>query len=203
MSIKEYRLQRDLQGNSSLFLEDVNNKKAIATTRSFNTNISDFNLLKERIATYALSCAEKLRKQGSSCNVILIFVSSNFHRKDLLQYRKSILVTLPYPTNTDFEIGIQAKKGIETIFKKGIQYKRAGVIVMGLVPDHARQLNMFIEENPNHRNLMKVIDRLNTNIGQNKIKMASEDLGRRWKMNQEKLSPNFTTKWEEIITAIC
>lgn len=203
MTIKEYRLQRDLQGNSSLFLEDVNNKKAIATTRSFSNNITDFNDLKERIATYALRCAEKLRKQGSACNLVMIFISSNYHRKDLPQYRKSILLTMPYPTNTDFEIGKQARKGIEAIFKKGIQYKRAGVIVMGLVPENARQLNLFVNENPNHRHLMKVIDRMNTDIGRNKIKMASEDLGRRWKMKQEKLSQNYTTKWDEIITAQC
>jgi DNA polymerase V len=46
---------------------------------------------------------------------------------------------------------------------------------------------------------MKTIDRLNKNIGQNKVKFASQDIGRTWKMKQEKLSPRYTTKLTEVI----
>ena len=35
--------------------------------------------------------------------------------------------------------------------------------------------------------------------GQQKIKIASQDLKRIWKMKQEKLSPKYTTKLEDII----
>ena len=46
---------------------------------------------------------------------------------------------------------------------------------------------------------MKVIDSLNYEIGQNKVKFGSQSLGRQWKMRQEKLSPRYTTKLDEII----
>ena len=34
---------------------------------------------------------------------------------------------------------------------------------------------------------------------QSKIKLASQDLRKRWKMKQEKLSPNYTCKVNDII----
>jgi DNA polymerase V len=46
---------------------------------------------------------------------------------------------------------------------------------------------------------MKVVDRINQSFGQQKIKLASQDQKRIWKMKQEKLSPRYTTRLEEII----
>ena len=47
---------------------------------------------------------------------------------------------------------------------------------------------------------MKVMDKLNFSIGQKKLKLACQDMDRTWKMNQEKLSPRYTTRLDEIIT---
>lgn len=55
-------------------------------------------------------------------------------------------------------------------------------------------------ENPRHNALMKVMDKLNFSIGQKKLKLACQDMDRTWKMNQEKLSPRYTTRLDEIIT---
>jgi len=45
-----------------------------------------------------------------------------------------------------------------------------------------------------------VMDGLNNSIGQKKLKLACQDLGRTWKMKQERLSPRYTTRIDEIIT---
>ena len=58
---------------------------------------------------------------------------------------------------------------------------------------------MFENENPKHKDLMKIIDFIQKKEGQNKIKLASQDLRKRWKMKQEKLSPNYTCKVNDII----
>ena len=47
---------------------------------------------------------------------------------------------------------------------------------------------------------MNTIDYIQKKEGQNKIKLASQNLRKRWKMKQEKLSPNYTCKLTEIIT---
>ncbi|NQY06496.1 MAG: DUF4113 domain-containing protein, partial [Flavobacteriaceae bacterium] len=142
---------------------------------------------------------EKLRQQDSCCNMLMVFIHTNRFKSDDKQYGKNIMIHLPYPTNSSITISKYAKLGLKKIFKPGYNYKKAGVIVMGIIPENQRQLNMFCEEDPKHKQLMQVIDNLNYSIGRKKLKLASQDLGRTWKMRQEKLSPRYTTKLNEII----
>ncbi len=194
-----FKLKKELEGIPQLELDETTTKRAIATTRSFDYTYDDINYIKERISTFASSCAEKLRKQNSSCYVIYVTLSSDRHKKGLEQHRGSIVVNLPYPTNSSLVISNEAVKVVDSIFKKGIKYKRAGVIVSGLVPTDNFQLNMFEKEDPKHQPLMKSIDKLNTKYGDYKIKIASQDLQRTWKMRQERLSPRYTTNIRDII----
>ncbi|MBL4559395.1 MAG: Y-family DNA polymerase [Labilibaculum sp.] len=199
LSVVGLRLKHELEGKPTLSLEIVKNKKAIATTRTFEGMLTDFESIKERVSTFAVSCSEKLRKQQSCCNVLMVFLHSNWHRKDLPQYSKNIVVKTLYPTNSSIDIIKYAVQGLEHIYKKGYHYKKAGVLVMGITPEATKQFTLFSSENPKHIPLMKTIDRLNTSIGQHKVKFGSQDIGRTWKMKQEKLSPRYTTKLDEVI----
>ena len=200
MSVVGLRLKKELEGESILNLEEVRSpKKAIATTRSFEGTITDYEKIKERISTFAICCAEKLRSQNSNCNSIYVFVRSNKFQKNKTQYRNGILITIPFSTNSNMVISKYAVEGLQKIFKKGINYKKAGTVVMGLDSSDSRQLNLFENENPKHKYLMKTIDFIQKKEGQSKIKLASQDLRKRWKMKQESLSPNYTCKLNDII----
>ena len=201
MSVVGLRLKKELEGKSVLDLEEVRSpKKAIATTRSFEGTITDYEKIKERISTFSICCAEKLRVQNSNCNSIYVFVRSNKFQKNKPQYRNGILITMPFSTNSNIVISKYAIEGLKKIFRKGINYKKAGAIVMGLDSSKNYQLNMFENENPKHKYLMKTIDFIQKKEGQSKIKLASQDLRKRWKMKQEKLSPNYTCKLNDIIS---
>ena len=108
-------------------------------------------------------------------------------------------MTIPFSTNSNMVISKYAVKGLKKIFKQGIDYKKAGTIVMGLDSAENYQLSLFENENPKHKYLMKTIDFIQKKDGQSKIKLASQDLSKRWKMKQEKLSPNYTCKLDDII----
>lgn len=199
-SVVESKLKRDLQGIPTLKLDEiVIQKKMIATTRSFDYSYSDIEYIKERVATFAVSCAEKLRKQGSSCYVIIVMLKSDKHKKELEQHRTSTSINLTYPTSSSLIISNCAISALMSIFKKGIQYKKAGVIVTGLVPIDNHQLHLFDAENPKHQPLMKSIDSLNAKYKNNKIRIANQDLKRTWKMRQDRLSPRYTTNINDII----
>jgi DNA polymerase V len=202
-SITEWKLKKDLEGNAKILLDEPKNKRAIATTRSFDYTYDDINYIKERVSTFATSCAEKLRKQKSSCHVIIVTLSSDRHKKGLEQHRVSKHVSLPYPTDSSLIISDKAVKAVMTIFKEGIKYKRAGVIVAGIVPRDNYQLDIFEHENPKHRPLMSAIDKLNRKYSADKIKLGNQDLKRTWKMRQERLSPRYTTDINDIITIKC
>lgn len=198
-SITQWKLKKDLEGVPTLKLDEIKTKRAIATTRSFEYTFSDIDNIKERISTFANSCAEKLRKQESSCHMIIVMLSSDRHKKNLEQHRASKVVKFSFPTDSSLTICKHAVEAVSSIFKEGIKYKRAGVIVTGLVPTFNHQLNIFEHENPKHKPLMTAIDGINKKYKDYKIKLGNQDLERTWKMRQERLSPRYTTSINDII----
>ncbi len=199
MSIVGLRLLKELQGIPCLDLEMPSDKKNIACTRSFDKNYSDFEVVKERVVTFAVTCAEKLRKQKSCANAIMVFIITNGHRKDLPQYARNYLLKLPFPTNSNIELAKFASYALRKIYKQGYAYKKAGVIVTDFTPQNVQQVNLFQNSNEKHKGLMEMMDNINKSIGRTKVKLASQDPDRTWKMRQEKLSPRYTTKISEAI----
>ena len=199
MAVVGLRLKHELEGKPTLDLEAPKNKKMIATTRSFEKMYTKLDEISERVSTFTASCSEKLRKQESHCNMIMVFVQTNYFRKDQPQYSRNIVINTDFPTNSTIELNYYAQIGLKAIFKEGYHYKKAGVIVMGLTPNNETQLSLFNTSNPKHQPLMSVIDKMNKSYGKNKIKFATQSLDRQWKMKQEKLSNCYTTKINEII----
>jgi DNA polymerase V len=200
MSIVELRLKKELCGESVIRLEKRAAKKNIATTRSFEKNYTTFEELKERVVTFSVSCAEKLRKQKSNCRALMVFIHTNGFRKEMPQYSRNIVVKLPFETSSSIEIAHYAVIGLQKIFREGYAYKKAGVIIMDFSPEDTVQTFLFENTNPKHKIVMQTMDSINNKIGQHKIKLASQDRDRIWKMKQERLSPRYTTKLSDIIT---
>lgn len=199
MSIVGLRLWMELQGTPVIEMDTHASKKSIACTRSFDTDYSDFETLNERISTFAVNCAEKLRKQKTCCNAIMVFIRSNYHKHDSQQYSQNTVLKLPYPTHSNIELVKFARQGLEKIFKKGIKYKKAGVVVMDFTPEHITQTTLFEAGNPKHKVIMETLDKINKAAGKTKVKLASQDPALTWKMRQEKLSPRYTTQITEAI----
>ena len=203
MTVVGLRLKKDLMGIPSIQMEDAQPKKAIACTRSFEKDYFELTELKERISTFSGVCAQKLRRQKSDCNLVHVFVRSNPFKENLPQYGRSISIKLPYPTNSSIEISKYALMGLKSIFKKGYNYKRCGVMVLGLTPSTSKQLNIFKNSDPRHQPLMKAIDRINLLSGYDIVKLGGQDLERKWKMNRKHLSPRYTTNINDIPKAKC
>jgi len=199
MSIVGLRLKHELQGKPTLDMDAPKSKKMIATTRSFEKMHTKIEDISERVSTFTASCAEKLRRQNSHCNMIMVFVHTNYFRKDQPQYSRNIIIKTDFPTNSTIELNHYAQIGLKAIFREGYHYKKAGVIVMGLTPNNETQLSLFNTSNPKHQPLMSVIDKMNKSYGKNKVKFATQSLGRQWKMKQEKLSKCYTTKINDVI----
>lgn len=206
MGVIGLRLKYELEGKSILSLEPIaEQKKSIAITRSFPKQIADFDLLRERIATFAAVCAEKLRKQKSCCHTIIVFLVVDKHTVTTTKYYYNNAITLPYASNSTLTI---ANTAIEILRKlhqgnEAIKFKKAGVIVTELIDENKKQLQLFEEENPKHLTLMQVMDQLNKKIGDTKVKLATQNLKLTWDMNQKHLSPRYTTNFKEILEIQC
>jgi DNA polymerase V len=127
----------------------------------------------------------------------MIFIESNRFREHDEYYSKSIVIKLPFPTNSALELTEYAKKGFRAIFKEHIGYKRAGVVAMDFVPENEYQQSLFNNSNPKHKLLMQKVDTLNDKFG-HMVRLASQEQNRN-KMKQERLSQRYTTNLSECI----
>ncbi|MFH6972289.1 Y-family DNA polymerase [Flavobacterium petrolei] len=206
MGVVGMRLKYELEGKSVLDLEPiVDQKKSIATTRSFPKQIADFDLLRERVATFAAVCAEKLRKQNSCCHTIIVMLVVDKHTVQTSKYYFNMAVTLPYGSNSTLTISNAAISMLKKLHQgnEHLKFKKAGVIVTELIDENKKQLQLFDEENPKHLLLMKVMDGLNKKIGDKKVKLATQNLSLTWNMNQKHLSPKYTTNFKDILEIKC
>ena len=206
MGVIGMRLKYELEGKSVLDLEPIREqKKSIATTRSFPKQISEFDDLRERIATFSAVCAEKLRKQKSCCQTIIVMLVIDKHKYESQKYYFNKAVTLPYSTNSTLTISNVAISMLKDLYKgnEGIKFKKAGVIVTELIDEDKKQLQLFEEENPKHLAIMKAMDFLNAKIGDRKVKLGTQNLNLTWNMKQNHLSPRFTTRFNEILEIKC
>ncbi|XRE42381.1 Error-prone, lesion bypass DNA polymerase V (UmuC) [Tenacibaculum discolor] len=200
MTITGVRLHRDLCGLPTLQLDDeITTKKNIATTRSFAKDIETFDGVREFISTFAVKCAEKLRKQNSECGYVIVFISTNRHKDPDKQYSRSIVMSLPFTSNINNDLNVYAIKGLKIIFKEGYKYKRAGVLVGNIRPIGVKQMSLFDVQRASMQPLMSAIDKLNTKYRKDYIKLATQDPNRNWKMKQESLSPCYTTRFKDIL----
>ncbi|WP_321426677.1 Y-family DNA polymerase [uncultured Bacteroides sp.] len=198
MTIVGVRLLDELNGISRLDMEPVEKKQSIATTRTFEREYRSYEELSERITTFTVTSAEKLRKQQSRCNSIAVFIETSRFREPDDQYNNSIVVKLPFPSSSTMEMVKFVIEGLKKIYKPEYLYKRAGVVLMDFVQEEHVIRSFFFNSDPKHEPLMKVIDNLNSKFGSQKIRLATQDT-KVWKMKQERLSKRFTTDINDIL----
>jgi DNA polymerase V len=196
------RLVRELRGTISKEMEDeLVNKKMIATTRMFGSPVGDINSIKEAVATYTSRAAEKLRRQHCAAKTINVFVVKKGENHDT-GYREATVgnsVILPAATSFTNELIKSAVGMVDQLFENGQLYKKAGVVLSGIVPDAAIQGNLFLPGTKNcERKLMEMIDNINFSQRDDVLKFASSGTNRNWKMQQNFISPRHTTRWDEL-----
>jgi DNA polymerase V len=197
------RLIRELRGFPAIVMEEeLVSKKMIATTRMFGRPVVSVEELKEAIATYISRAAEKLRRQQSAARTVSVFIVtrdqdylSNFKRGPTI----SSYTTLNLATSQTHELIKPALELVEQLFEPGKVYKKAGVMLSGLVPDTSIQGNLFAAPAENQqRFLMHTIDNINFSMRDDTVKFGSSGMNKDWKMRQELRSGRYSTRWEDL-----
>ena len=201
LSINGVKLQKELKGEICYPLKlTTQRKKNICTSRSFGSEIKELKKLREAVSSHANTCAIKLRKEKSCCSTIAVFLNTNPFKSKAKQYYPYKMFRLDVPTNDSIEIVKFALKGLHQIYLSGYSYKKAGVIVGKIVPETQVQLSLFDNlDRDKRREVNSVIDRINRRMGRDKVKLAVQGTGRKWKLKQEKLSPCYTTRFTDML----
>ena len=193
----------ELNGIPCIDTSEVIRNQNICTSRSFGDMVSDLPSLKASVASFASSCANKLRGQQSVCQSVTVFVSSNSFRTDLPQYGNAATVLLATPTADTLEINKAAMQCLESVYLPGIMYKKSGVLLGKISPAYPAQMELF--NSPVRRmrreNLMHALDDINQRYGAKTLHLAVEDCGHQpWHVKCEHRSPNYLTDINEILT---
>lgn len=211
-NINIVRTWQELNGEDCVPNEELAKKKSICTSRSFNGMIGDFETLRTHVANYASKCAEKLRKQGTVASIVGVFVNTNAFREDLAQYWNFQEARLITPTSSTIPIVKAATDVLRSIYKQGYQYKKAGVIVMGISPNSPIQQDLFdinAEQIEKFKRLDAVVDRINKLNGSETIVIGSQQYTQKDGKGKADVfanaikhdfkSKNPTTRWSDII----
>jgi DNA polymerase V len=151
-------------------------KKNIASTRSFGSDIDSFDQIAEAMYSYIKSGVKKLRENEIEPNRATIFISGNVHKEEKHYYSKQIKFNRQ--TRDVDEIWSQVYPHLRKMFKMGKKYKKCGIIFNSLMPENLQQGTLFQES-------LQIVQ-------------PPVNVEKKWEMRQEFMSQKFTTSWDEI-----
>ena len=197
MGVVGYRTMLELKGYPCTGIEIFRDiRKSIMSSRSFGRAVTTLESMKEATATYTVRSAEKLRKECLLAGMITVFIHTSRHKTAERQYSASHTEVLRVPTDDTLELVKVASEITDRIFRQGYRYKKAGVLLTGLVKKNGLQYSLY-ENTSFDKRLSATIDALNSK-GE-VVKIAATGLKRNWKMRSEKRSPNYLTDWNDVL----
>ena len=201
VSVVLERTVRELRGISCLSLEEVvPAKQQIMVSRSFGHYVYTEAELASSLSAYTARAAEKLRKQRCVAGALTVYLRTNPFKPETPQYQRNVTIPLAEPTADTVLLTRAALKVLKHVFRAGYAYQKSGVTLSELYPVDKRQASLFQDESSEQRSqqLMATLDKINQKFGRSTIRLCSEGQSRDWRMKREKLSPAYTTRWDEL-----
>jgi DNA polymerase V len=180
------RTAMELKGIPCISLETTQAKrKSCVVSRSFGKRIEKFQELKEAVANYCLNASEKIRSESLVAKAITVFVRTSPFQRNFGYYSNAKTIDFPIATNNSIEIVKTAVTILETIFKNGYQYQKAGIMLTGLRNDDGRKNLFSSEKDEKIKSLMQSIDNTNYRYGRSTLSLASAGVHKKWNMRRQ------------------
>lgn len=201
-SIVLERTVHELNGIACLELEQVPaKKKQIISSRSFGEVVTDLASMRQAVAQHASRAAEKLRAEDQQAKVLTVFIQTNRFKTDQPSYSNSATGQLPDPSNDSRALSRLALQLLQSIWKDGYRYNKAGVMLADFYGQQANQASLFESMSQKYpsKKLMAVVDQINES-GLGKVTLGSQGTQNTntWAMKREHLSPAYTTRWSDL-----
>ncbi|MEI6437371.1 MAG: hypothetical protein WCO69_01320 [Candidatus Omnitrophota bacterium] len=195
LSVMTLRTMYELRGIACLGLEDESPiKKSIATTRSFGDEIGEQAELEAAVSSFVALSAEKLRGQGSAAGSMQVFIETSPFKTGF--YANAAVGDMSPATSFTPALMGMARALLSRIFRPGLRYKRAGVVLMGLVADGLAGPGLYdlpVDRERQGR-LMETVDSLGGDVF-----WAREQLSGGLRPKQSRRSARFTSRWSELL----
>lgn len=191
----------ELQGIPCLALKDDVLPEKQIVSRSFSRPVMTLEELGAAFSGYVLRAAEKLRVQKSVAPASQAFVMTNVFQETEPQYSNGMVMPLPLPSNDALKLVATALYGLKRIYKSDYAYKKCGVVLMDLSPQHQRQASLFsqVEDVARHSDaVMLVLDSINARYGRDTLSVAAAGTYRVWAARAENETLCYTTRRDEL-----
>lgn len=202
LKVTGLRTVKELRGESCLTIEECSDqRKGILSSRSFGRPVKSVDEISEAVATFTARAAEKLRAQDSVASQLTVVLVTDKYRNPGQPYKFGHTISLPSPTASTSMLCSRATDLANTLFDEGKTYKKAWVMLTGLIPESSVQADLFMEERYSERdhNLMKSLDKINAKFGNRTCMPASTGITQNWQMKQQYLSQKYTTSWDQLL----
>lgn len=204
LKITGLRTVWELRGKPCLTVEQtVEPRKGILSSRSFGQPVRNREDLYEAVTLFASQAAEKLRAQYSVASTISVTLETNKYANEGGQYKFGLSVSLPNATADTTVFSSVSKMAVNRLFCASKTYKKAWVMLTGIVPENEIQANLFSPNGYSSRKhkLMESMDTVNARYGKQTMGVAGAGVGENqsWRMKQEHLSSRYTTRWDELM----
>lgn len=199
MGLGGARTVLELGGTACLDLEtQPAEKKTTTVSRSFAHPVEELDALRDAVSVFAARAAAKLRRGRLLAGGVTVFIHTNRFAESGPQYHDAATRPLASPTSHTGDITGAALSALERIFRPGLRYKKAGVLLFELIAEEKAPLTLFGAGGDSGRGgrLMKAFDEINRKFGRGLIRYGSARPG--WRMNQACRSPHYTTRWEDL-----
>ena len=219
------RTAMELRGVSCLPLEDAPvARQTLVKSRSFGEPTGDLSAISQAVATHAARAAEKLRREGLVAGRVEAFLSTKGfgtgpHRSGCEGEG------LAEATADSGALVAAARRCLGRAWAprdgrgRPYRYRKAGVTVLEVRPAGTEQRGLFAIEDEDtgadrerRAALMAALDAANARYGKRAVVVASQGcpstLSRTraasgapsWEMRRERMSPRYTTRWDELAT---
>ena len=195
------RMVEELRGNRCIAMEDAPaDKKTITVSRSFGADVADLEELRAAVCAFAERAGEKLRGDGLAASTMRTWVEANKFKADAPACSGACDIAFPIATDLTPELIGAADASVRRLWREGGRWKKAGVLLQGLVRSSACQ-ESFLDayDRPRMRELMNALDRINERHGKVAVASGTRALSQRWRPIADRCSPRYTTRWDELL----
>jgi DNA polymerase V len=130
------------------------------------------------------------------------------HYGDFFLHGRRMEIILTTPTADLLTLQREAIIALEKIYQPEIPYRKAGILLAGLVEAGTETMSMFAEKDLIKEQKGKVLTdeiyRLNQRFGKDLIKLGClDDTKALWHEKKGRLSPAYTTRWSDLKVVRC
>lgn len=198
------RIVAELNGEPCIDLDDIPTaRQQIICSRSFGTAVTQLDDLEQAVIAYTTRASEKLRAQNSIAGGIQVYIRTNPHKLQNHQYLPSMLLPLAAPTDDTRLLCSAALGGLRKMYRCEYSYQKAGVILTEIMPATKRPHTLFDNEAAQRKStaLMTTLDQINRRMGSGTMHLLGEGISKHWSMRRGRMSPRYTTEWNELAVA--